>query len=173
MVRMPLEPSFVAIGGLVLAVVVAAVVGGRIGRLVGDRFADRSSAPAIARLGDALPAIPEASATAPTRGPSVPVTLIAGERQMDAPGRDANPFPGVVGSGAFAHTPPPIISIPRNPLSPAMRDRLAASAAPAAASPVPTTRATRRRTRRVGIAASGVAAVAMLAAFVATGAGWP
>ena len=51
---MPLEPSLPAIGGLVLAVLVAALVGGRIGRLLRERLARRASAASVARLGNPL-----------------------------------------------------------------------------------------------------------------------
>ena len=52
---MPLEQSILAIGGLVLAVLVAAVVGGQIGRLVRRRLDTRGSSTTLARLGSPLP----------------------------------------------------------------------------------------------------------------------
>src|SRR6478609_3607975 len=122
---MPLEQLILAIGGLVLAVLVAALVGGQIGRLVRRRLDTRespttvarlgtplpaeanraaleaqASAAALARLGDPLPrpAAPMAPAPAPAAPTSaIPLTTISAAGALGSPDATSGPFPGVLG----------------------------------------------------------------------------
>ena len=208
---MPLEQSILAIGGLVLAVLVAAVVGGQIGRLVRRRLDTRGSSTTVARLGSPLPvesdrAALEAQASAaalarlgdPLRPPaSLPVTpaapppapaplvpppatphgipaTIAASAAMASPD-PAGPdlFPGVLGRRYAAGGSPPVFSIPTSSMSPAARDRAAQLAVPAAAAVAAPRRGPARRSRRLAMTASGLAAALVVAAFAAAGGRMP